>query len=234
MKRIKWNDKKICEFWNFLSSINTEYFADSTIDELLRYIEKYIQKEATVLDIGFGSATLLKHLSKKGHECYGIDVYVNAKMKKDLKKKGVIVSKGSITNINFGNKKFDIIFAFEVLEHLSDKDLEKGIEEVYKYLKKGGYFIATTPYKENLREGEIMCPECKTVFHKVQHMQSFDEKKIKKVLKKYTIEKCAPKPIITISNVGKGIKAFRLIKPFLRKYLESKKTGNLILVARKT
>jgi len=67
------------------------------------------------------------------------------------------------------------------LEHLDDQTLKKGLSEIYRVLKKEGYFIITTPYKENLEQSMVVCPKCHTRFHRIGHVSSFDETKIKKI-----------------------------------------------------
>jgi hypothetical protein len=43
---------------------------------------------------------------------------------------------------------------------------------VRRMLKPGGHVIATTPNEEDLAKGEIICPNCACVFHRIQHMRS--------------------------------------------------------------
>ena len=48
-----------------------------------------------------------------------------------------------------GDASFDCVIACDVLEHVPDH--KKGILEVYRILKKGGYCIFTVPQKDNLK-----------------------------------------------------------------------------------
>ncbi|MCX8009451.1 MAG: class I SAM-dependent methyltransferase, partial [Patescibacteria group bacterium] len=50
------------------------------------------------------------------------------------------------------SKSFDFVFAFEVLEHISV--LNRAVLNIYKLLKKGGYFIGSTPYpfRKNMKD----------------------------------------------------------------------------------
>jgi len=75
---------------------------------------------------------------------------------------------------------FDAVFMIEVLEHLLPEDIDKGLSEVWRVLKPKGYLVITVPYKEDLLKNMIICPECGAVFHRSQHLQTFDESKVKK------------------------------------------------------
>lgn len=49
-----------------------------------------------------------------------------------------------VNNLNFEDNYFDIIFIFEVLEHLAEPS--KAIDEIYRVLKKSGKVLISTPF----------------------------------------------------------------------------------------
>ena len=100
----------------------------------------------------------------------------------DLVSKHPKIIEGDISNIPFEDESFDTIFATEVLEHLDDKVLIKGLSEIYRVLQKKGYLIITMPHKEDFKQNIAVCPKCGAKFHRVRHMQVFDEKRMRKVL----------------------------------------------------
>lgn len=81
----------------------------------------------------------------------------------------------------------DWFIASEVLEHMTNEELNVCINEIYRTLKKGGLWFITFPANENLKNNECFCPNCWTIFHKVWHKQSFNDKIINTLFIKFKI-----------------------------------------------
>ncbi len=122
-----------------------------------------------VLDVGAGTGALINTINNNGFSAIGIDLCP----KEDL------IQQGVITNLPFEDSEFKTVFCTEVLEHLTDDQIEKGLSEVNRVLRSGGNFIITTPFKEDLTNGNYNCPDCNKVFHPFGHIQSFTEERIK-------------------------------------------------------
>lgn len=133
--------------------------------------KKYIQTGGKVLDVGARQGALIKLIPNST----GID----------LSPKSKIVEKGDLTNLSFKNSIFDVVFATEVLEHLDDEELNKGLVEIKRVLKNNGFFIITVPFKENLDKNKVTCPKCGHSFHRVLHQRSFNKKKLTNILENY-------------------------------------------------
>ncbi|MHA2226344.1 MAG: class I SAM-dependent methyltransferase [Candidatus Hodarchaeales archaeon] len=104
-------------------------------------IQKILKKNGRILEIGPGnwpkspiSCTIYLELTEKGS--------------KNLKKIGATASTGSIENIPFQDEIFDIVVALEVMEHVPN--VYKGLLDVKRVLKKGGYLIFSTPIHQQL------------------------------------------------------------------------------------
>ena len=70
--------------------------------------------------------------------------YVSA----DMQNPRAIV-KMDVTDINFANETFDVIYCSHVLEHVSDD--KKALKEFYRVLKSDGWAIILVPIKPNLK-----------------------------------------------------------------------------------
>lgn len=101
-------------------------------------------KGKKLLDLGCGPGIHLKEYSKRGAECFGIDL--SEKMielaKEFIPKAEVKV--GNIYKIGFKDDSFDIITSSFTVDHL--KDLEKAAKEIKRILKKGGIFVFSVPH----------------------------------------------------------------------------------------
>ena len=99
-------------------------------------------KKGRVLDIGCADGSLVKTLNEKGWNSFGIDLnFDNIKLALE---KSVISTLGDLSfDLPFRDHSFDVIVAFEVIEHLVDT--RRFIKECYRILNPNGYLILTTP-----------------------------------------------------------------------------------------
>jgi ubiquinone/menaquinone biosynthesis C-methylase UbiE len=149
------------------------YKGDKTSLVLFDLSKKYLKEP--ILDIGAGTGALIKTLKSKGYkESCGVDLYPKVDF----------VKKGTITNIPENDNSFNTVFCTEVIEHLTNEQIDKGLKEVNRVIRKKGFFILTTPFNENLELNSYVCPHCNKKFHKVGHLQSFNKKRIKDLLEK--------------------------------------------------
>ncbi|MCW1888696.1 MAG: class I SAM-dependent methyltransferase [Candidatus Moranbacteria bacterium] len=144
-----------------------------------------------VIDLGFGDGFLLKELAKKNYSVYGIDfVEENISLTKESTGLTDNLKFGSVTDIPFNENLFDLAIATEMFEHLTEDDLEKGLTEIHRVLRKNGLLIVTVPYNENLSKKTVCCPNCECKFHLWGHQQSFNDSNLEtKFSKHFTIVK---------------------------------------------
>jgi len=104
-----------------------------------------VDKDSYFLDVGPGNGDFVKYLVKKGFSGETIDI--SQKSIEDLKRdlgnnSNVVIKKDSIFTYK-PKKKYDIISAFEVLEHI--KDDVGAIRRIYSLLTPGGRFLVSIP-----------------------------------------------------------------------------------------
>ncbi|KKS94723.1 MAG: Methyltransferase type 12 [Candidatus Collierbacteria bacterium GW2011_GWB1_44_6] len=102
------------------------------------------KKGQKVLDIGCATGNFLKKCDAYGMKTYGVDISSAwlKKAKTNTKARLKVFDLNSSTT-PFPTVKFDLITAFDVIEHLDSPS--KFVEKCYSMLKKGGKLIITTP-----------------------------------------------------------------------------------------
>jgi len=141
------------EFENFMSSRSGSsggwqkaedhiYANKSTVTRRLKYLKEYIKKPSSILEIGCSSGFMLYPFIKKNYSCEGVEpsgIFSNY-----VKSKGINIysSVSDLRNKN-PNKKYDFIFHFFVLEHISNP--YEFLSDQITLLKKGGKIIFEIP-----------------------------------------------------------------------------------------
>jgi len=115
------------------------------------------RKIKKVLDIGCGLGNNLIPLMENGFDVAGIDVSADAiqKFKKSLDKihKKIPLKIGSFEKLPYKNEEFDGIICIQTLTHGKTKDIEKGVKEILRVLRKGGIVFLTLPGR--IAKGEV-------------------------------------------------------------------------------
>lgn len=226
------------KIWDYWQTTGIEAFTSNT--GRLDYVGNLVNKfgKSKVLTIGVGDLYLEKILLKNKMNLYVLDPsqasISSATKVLSLDSERAVV--GYSQNMPYESNFFDVIVMSEVLEHLDDNILRDTIKELHRVLKKGGRFIGTVPYNENLKKSEVMCPHCDKVFHKVGHVRSFDKFSMLNTLNSYFNDndiKIWVKflPAWKILNFkGKIVASLKKILEFFSIYGEK---FNLIVIAKK-
>ena len=99
-------------------------------------------KNKKILDIGCGTGVFLKNYFDLKNQCLGIDIQKNFKLNNEI---GFTLKNTDINNfIRNNKKKFDIIFIFEFLEHLSLTERKFLFKNLFKLLNKDSFIFIST------------------------------------------------------------------------------------------
>jgi 2-polyprenyl-6-hydroxyphenyl methylase/3-demethylubiquinone-9 3-methyltransferase len=111
---------------------------------VIEKIKKFHQNGARVLDAGCGGGFLTLKLASEGYKCTGLDVgesvFLAAK-EKDFKNE-IQWSVGSVENLPFASKSFDVVCMMDVLEHVSNP--KQAVQEALRVLDSNGTFLYHT------------------------------------------------------------------------------------------
>ena len=131
---------KFCEDKRLLSRHGQVEYTTS-----MKYIHKYLKPKDRILDIGAGRGEFLELLNENNVSNKGIDVYQD--FVDYCKEKGLDVENADALSYlqTLEDNVLGGIFMSQVAEHLDNNYLFDLIEESYKKLENGAYFIAETP-----------------------------------------------------------------------------------------
>jgi|APGre2960657468_1045069.scaffolds.fasta_scaffold93697_1 SAM-dependent methyltransferase len=101
-----------------------------------------LPKNSKVLEIGYGNGSFLRFAYEKKWDVFGIEE--NTPMVKKATDAGFeSIFSGDLSR--FEDDSFDLVVAFDVIEHLSNDVLECMSGDIKRILRKGGCFIARFP-----------------------------------------------------------------------------------------
>lgn len=177
-----WTAADIATFWDWQSkniSRQQQYFTASMAPGIVKFIKRKGLLKWEVLDYGCGAGHLLAEMLKQSNaDFYGLDFSAdsihetkNRTAGKSNLKQLVLIDK---LPSPFKNEQFNFITLIETIEHLQDDVLHETMQELFRILKPGGKIFITTPFNEKLDDNLNFCPFCKSEFHQMQHMQSFN------------------------------------------------------------
>jgi SAM-dependent methyltransferase len=111
---------------------------------LLRVLNRFVGKSKgrpKILDIGCGTGTMLRYLSRYG-DAQGADADEEAVRFCRLRSAGNITQLTG-ASLPFPDSSFEVVTMLDVLEHIDDD--VAALEEVWRILRSGGTFIVTVP-----------------------------------------------------------------------------------------
>lgn len=187
---VQWTDEKVKRFWDFYNNyaaFDNLWFSKAVGRGVIGFVEKFFPIRGKVLDYGIGKGHFTSYLlEKSGLEVTACDFSgetvnnINDQFKNNSNFKGCFLVQGFPSS--FADNEFDVVFLIEAIEHLTDDYLLPTIDEARRILKLGGRFVVTTPNDENLKEQNIICPDCGGVFHRVQHVRAFNRHSLKALM----------------------------------------------------
>ncbi|HEY2497217.1 MAG TPA: class I SAM-dependent methyltransferase [Candidatus Angelobacter sp.] len=198
------------DLWEHFQNKGVEAFslAGGRLSSLLSYAESQRHERGVLLNIGCGNGYL--ELTAKQRGWVSISVDPDPRAVERLRSQGVEAHCGMIEALPLDSNSADVVICSEVLEHLSQEVMEDGLKEIQRVLRPKGVLIGTTPYRENLKDLEIFCPHCKTIFHRWGHQQSFDEVSMRQAISRYLeVKRIGPRffPVWQTNWKGKALNA---------------------------
>lgn len=174
-------------------SENIQKIRQNTLINFIR--EKKLN--GTLLDIGCQDGKMSSIISEEGFKVYGIDIDDSLIEKAterfpEINFKCVDCGK----ELPFPNDFFDIVWAGDVIEHITDTDIF--VNEINRILKKDGLFIMSTPYHGLIKNILIAVLNFEGHFNpEFPHYKFFTIKSLKNILEKRGFS------IFTVNYIGR-------------------------------
>jgi len=177
--RLEWTPERVRVFWDWYAdhpTLQAEYCSKSLVHSMLDQMEKYIGMRGTFVDFGSGPGFVTEALLRRGIQTYAFDsshtsvAALHARLGGQPGLLGAAVSEGRMP---LADDSADAVLLIETIEHLDAATGQSLLGEARRVLRRGGHVVITTPHEENLRESEIICPNCHCVFHRMQHLRTF-------------------------------------------------------------
>lgn len=142
------------------------------------YTIKYI-KNKVVLDSGCGLGWGSYLISRYPKEIISIDIDRDALdfAQMHWKENKIIFKNQSILELDLLHKKFDVVFGFELIEHLTINQAITYLSQVFGSLKKNGVLIMSSYFPES--EESARESESKNIFH----LHIFTKQEIRRISK---------------------------------------------------
>jgi SAM-dependent methyltransferase len=162
----------ICNLCGFLVvRINKGYFGTRCLKCISSKVTRAVGYIAQSLDFPTNSSVyelssrgaLHKYLKRRFKSFYFSDYFDD--VPPGLMKNSIVCQ--DVQNLLLNNESFDLVTSTEVFEHVPDDS--KGFSEIYRVLKKKGYFIFTVPLSDNPKTVErcFLQPDG-TILHKLE------------------------------------------------------------------
>lgn len=187
---------------------------------IVNYLQRYVPESLKILDVGSGYCNFINNI--RAAEKHALDI---SEIPKSYAHKDVIFHLGSLTKMaDIADSYFDIVFASNILEHLSHEELKAAIFEIKRVLKKGGRLIVIQP---NFKYSY------KIYFDDYTHKQSFTDKSLCNFLEEngFIIFKAFPRFLPSSMNSNFPKIGF-LIWLYLRSPLKPF-AGQMLIIAKK-
>lgn len=149
--------KKYTKKENYTYNFSDEWNRKHNKYKIIKQYKKYLTGKVGELGSNSGYQCFLAAEFNNVKSVIGVDLnkeavkFGNTKIRNKFPKKvsnKVKLMAGNLQKLPIEDSYFDAIISFHTLEHIYPKDLKSVLEEKYRVLKDGGYFIVSLPYKK--------------------------------------------------------------------------------------
>lgn len=143
-------------------------------------------KNKLILDAGCGTGLVTHKVHKAGHKVLGIDISPKAIAEARSRYPETQFVQGALdTKWPFDNEEFDVIYSFEVIEHILHT--LRYVSEMNRTLKRGGLLVLTTPFHGLVKNllTVMFAFDCHFCNIRSGHIRFFSNKSLENILEEF-------------------------------------------------
>lgn len=226
---MQWTPERIRAFWDYESRFPERYFTYKAGSALVTRLSPFTHRHQTVLDYACGMGHLTAHLLAAGYRVAATDISPESLAAVSTRFAGYGTFDGAFApeTLVADRRRFGTIFVCELIEHLNDDDLDALMAQLPQLLGRQGTILFTTPNDEPLAESDVLCPCCRQVFHRWQHVRSWTQGSLRAYLQAHGLE-----VIECFAGTFSGRPAGRL-RRLARHFRPKRKGTHLVAVCRR-
>ena len=186
IERLIWTPELITSFWNGLSQTRLLELAFSKLagPYLFMLVKQYLSESKRHLDFGAGDGDFVRLLVDRGMPTAALEPSPARQAVIADRLGGASLFLGCI-DANYRGIPFDVIFMFEVIEHIPDDKLADTFALIKLLLVRNGCLIITTPNNEDLELASAVDPRGQVLFHRWQHVRSLTRESLSGLLQQF-------------------------------------------------
>lgn len=132
----------------------------------------------SVLEVGCGDGLIINQVDVPDR--MGLDVSEEA-----LKNVSCPVTLGTLGDLPFPDRSWDVVIASEVIEHLAGEEYPGSLKEMNRVASR--YIIVSVPNRENMMANQTKCPACGAVYHRNFHVRSYGKRDLAALFEDFSV-----------------------------------------------
>ncbi|MCG2796522.1 MAG: class I SAM-dependent methyltransferase [Actinomycetia bacterium] len=168
------------DYYDHCWTISPRDRGDRDMERAEKIVSMIPEGARSVLEVGCGDGLIINRIA------------VEERMGTDLSKEGLkSVNCPTVIcpahDMPFPDRRWDVVIASEVLEHIPEDEYEKSLCEIARIAN--NCILISVPNRENLKQAQTKCPCCGSVYHPFRHLRSFEPVDLEKLFPGFRIHK---------------------------------------------
>ena len=153
-----------------------------------KYAKEFSQKKR-VLDLCCGTGWTANELATVAKVVKAVDYSKESieKAKKEFQNENLFFEQMNALSLKYPDSSFDTVVSMEAIEHFTENDGKVFLSEVYRVLKKGGYFVGSTPQVETKNPLKILAMKKIDPYHLHLYSKKMLEKSLSAIFNKVEV-----------------------------------------------